>query len=281
MPGTVLTAPRCFRPAHLAVIGLVAGLAVFVLVDAAPAAELDHAAAYRDCMALAKSRPQDGFEKALGWRSFGGGTAAEHCAAVALIELEQFGEAATRLERLADDALEEPEIKSGLYAQAGQAWLLEGRPEAATQALSRAIGLTPGQADLYIDRAQAWAARKNFAAAELDLTTALNLEPSRADVYALRASARRFMDRPNAALADAELALELEPANPEALLERGILRRLRGDAAGARADWLRILNGMPDSDAAAPARRNIELMDVKPDAGGTGAADTIGGPPRR
>jgi len=79
------------------------------------------------------------------------------------------------------------------------------------------------------------------------------------------------LDRPADALADANTALELNPGNPEALLERGILRRLKGDDAGARADWMKILNAMPDSGAAGPARQNIESMDVKPD----------GAPPRR
>ncbi|PIW30508.1 MAG: hypothetical protein COW30_02155 [Rhodospirillales bacterium CG15_BIG_FIL_POST_REV_8_21_14_020_66_15] len=231
---------------------------------------------YRKCMALARARPQDGFEAAIAWRSLGGGDAADHCAAAALFELEQYAEAAKRLERLAQVSKEEPAVKAGLYDQAGQAWLLEGRPEDATRAFSSAIGLKPGDPDLLVDRAQAWAARKDYAAAEADLSAALNLAPSRSDVYALRASARRFLDRPDDALADANTALELDPGNPEALLERGILRRLADDDGGARADWLKILNAMPDSAAAGPARQNIENMDVKP-----GDAKTGGAPPRR
>tara|TARA_R110001592_G_scaffold64194_2_gene197410 strand:+ start:8132 stop:9031 length:900 start_codon:yes stop_codon:yes gene_type:complete len=233
--------------------------------DAAQAAE------YQRCMILARKRPQEGFETAIGWRSLGGGDAADHCAAVALIELEQYGEAAKRLERLAQISIEEPQVKAGLFDQAGQAWLLEGRPEDATRAFTSAIALRPGDPDLLVDRAQAWAARGDYDAADTDLSAALNLSPSRADAYALRASARRFLDRAVDALADANTALELDPANPEALLERGILRRLKGDDGGARADWMKILNVMPDSAAAGPARQNIENMDVKPD----------GAPPRR
>lgn len=238
---------------------------------AARAKTAEQAEKYRSCMALARRRPQDGFETAIAWRSLGGGDAADHCAAVALIELQQYDEAARRLERLAGTSLEEPDIKAGLFEQAGQAWLLSGRAENATRAFTSAIGLKPGDADLLADRAQAWAARNDYEAADADLSAALNLSPSRDDIYALRASARRFLDRPDDALADANTALELNPNNPEALLERGILRRLAGDDAGARADWLKILNGMPDSDAAGPARQNIENMDVKPE----------GPPPRR
>ncbi|MEK9673701.1 MAG: hypothetical protein VW268_14560 [Rhodospirillaceae bacterium] len=232
--------------------------------DGAWAAEVDHKSEYLSCMKLARTRPEDGFEQALAWRSLGGGTAADHCASVALIELKQYGEAASRLEKLAKSSLEEPEIKAGLYAQAGQAWLLLGRFEPATTAFTSAIGLKPGEADLYVDRAQAWAARADYDAAEADLSVALGLSPSRADIYALRAGARRFLDRNGDAMTDAQTALELAPNNPEALLERGILRRIAGDRAGARADWLKILYGMPDSAAAGAARQNIEKMDVRP-----------------
>ncbi|MAY67940.1 MAG: hypothetical protein CMM77_12535 [Rhodospirillaceae bacterium] len=229
------------------------------------ASEAAQAAEYQKCMTLARRRPQDGFEMAIGWRSLSGGDAADHCAAVALIELEQYGEAAKRLERLAQISIEEPAVKAGLYDQAGQAWLLEGRPEDATRAFTSAIALKPGDPDLLVDRAQAWAARGDYDAADTDLSAALNLTPSRSDVYALRASARRFLDRRADAMADANTALELDPGNPEALLERGILRRLKGDDAGARADWMKILNAMPNSAAAGPARQNIENMDVKSD----------------
>ena len=235
---------------------------------------------YHRCMALARKRPQDGFEAAIAWRSMGGGDPADHCAAVALIELEQYAEAAKRLERLAQISIEEPVIKAGLYEQAGQAWLLEGRPIDATRAFTFAIGLKPGDPDLLVDRAQAWAARQDFEGADADLSAALNLAPSRDDIYALRASARRFMDRPKDAMADANTALELNPTNPDALLERGILRRLSGNDAGARSDWMKILNAMPDSAAAGPARQNIEHMDVKPDGIGQ-PAQQEGGPPLR
>lgn len=248
--------------------------AIYAAGAPAGAVEIDKSAEYRACMALVKTQPKEAFETALAFRSMGGGMAAEHCAAAALIELGLYTDAAQRLETLAQARLAEPKIKARLYHHAGQAWLLAGKPEMATQAISAAIGLLPGVADFHVDRAQAWAARKDYAAAEGDLSVALNLSPSRADVYALRASARRFLDRNDDAIADARMALELEPNNPEALLERGILRRLAGDDAGARADWMKILNGMPDSTAAEAARKNIELMDVKPE--GDAAA-----PPRR
>ncbi len=51
-----------------------------------------------------------------------------------------------------------------------------------------------------------------------------------------------------------------------ALLERGNIRRLRGDADGARQDWLRVALLAPGSAAEAAAKANIERLDIKDDA---------------
>ena len=61
-----------------------------------------------------------------------------------------------------------------------------------------------------------------------------------------------------------ERALALVPDNAEALLERGILRQLRGDDAGARADWERAVEVAPDSVAADLARQNLSLSELGP-----------------
>jgi regulator of sirC expression with transglutaminase-like and TPR domain len=66
------------------------------------------------------------------------------------------------------------------------------------------------------------------------------------------------------ARADADAALALDPKNAEALLERGNIRRLTDDPAGARADWLQVVElaaGTPAGDA---AKANLEKLDVKP-----------------
>src|SRR3546814_7040409 len=73
------------------------------------------------------------------------------------------------------------------------------------------------------------------------LNLALETDPRRVDALVLRASAYRYVDAPDFALENVERALAIAPEHPEALLERGILRRLKGDVAGARADWLKLL----------------------------------------
>ena len=57
-------------------------------VTPARAAEIDHAEEYAACMALVEEDAEEAFETALAWESMGGGNAARHCAAVALIGLD-------------------------------------------------------------------------------------------------------------------------------------------------------------------------------------------------
>ena len=64
-------------------------------------------------------------------------------------------------------------------------------------------------------------------------------------------------------LADDDIgrALRLQPDNLDALLERGAIRRRRGDSDGARADWLRVLELVPDGSPADAARGYLEKME--------------------
>jgi len=94
--------------------------------------------------------------------------------------------------------------------------------------------------------------------------TAATLDATRSDILAYRASTYRLLNRLPEARADADAALTLDPKNAEALLERGNIRRLTDDPAGARADWLEVVElaaGTPAGDA---AKANLEKLDVKP-----------------
>ena len=64
-------------------------------------------------------------------------------------------------------------------------------------------------------------------------------------------------------MTDVMAALKLAPDNPDGLLERGILRRLKGNDAGARADWLRAARLAPETPTAAAAQANLARLDVK------------------
>src|ERR671938_862814 len=80
---------------------------------------------YQACIAAIGVKADDAFEKAMIWRDHGGGVPAEHCAALALISLDEPGEAASRLNALAQrmDAGTASE-RASLLAQSGNAWLL-------------------------------------------------------------------------------------------------------------------------------------------------------------
>jgi len=236
-----------------------------VVAFTAHAKVIDHAYQYKACMELAKDAPQEAFESALTWRGLGGGDAADHCLAVALIGLGQHAEAAARLEALAGKAKQDAAVKAGLLAHAAQAWILSGQAMRAESVLTAALKLTPSDGALMIDRAQARAGQKDYEGAVKDLSKAIELNGLAADAFVFRAAAYRHLDRLELALADVERALALDPGHPDGLLERGILRRLRDDEAGARQDWLGIIRLAPQSPAADAARHNLESMDVKPD----------------
>ncbi|HLT77924.1 MAG TPA: hypothetical protein VKZ87_11095 [Ferrovibrio sp.] len=251
---------------RIALSGLIASIALVAsAVAAQPSASPTlEDVAYQDCLSLARRQPEDGFAHAQTWSETGGGLPAAHCAALALIELKHYADAAARLEALLPLAQKQvPHLSVQLLDQAANAWLLADQPQRAKALLDIALQASPDQADLLIDRALASAALQDHSAAAADLSRALTLDPTRAEAYALRASARRHLKDFGGAMEDAETALAIEPRLPEGLLERGILRAQTGDRSGARADLIQLRMIAPDSPAAETAGRVIEQMDVR------------------
>jgi tetratricopeptide (TPR) repeat protein len=224
---------------------------------------IDDAVQYKHCVALARQKPDEGWEESLAWASLGGGEAARHCGAIALIGLRQYEEAASRLEALAKASHRPAKLRAGMLAQAGQAWLLAGKTDRAYAAQTAALSLVPVAPDLLVDRAQTLAEAKNYKEALVDLNQALAVDPRRVDAYVFRATAKRYLDDLKGAAADLAQALALDPQNEDAWLESGMVKRLQNDGNGARKDWLKVLELAPNSAAADTARRNIELLDVK------------------
>ncbi len=239
--------------------------AVLLPAAAAGADEEADARAYRNCVILAGENPAAAFEQASTWVSRGGGHPAEHCAAVALIQLGHFQEAGRRLEELAQTmTTKELNLRIEALAQAAQAWLLAGNHERAFAAQTTALKLAPDNLELLIDRSIVLASAKNYRAALLDLDRAYELAPQRPDVLVYRATVHRFLNSDSDALRDIQAAIQLDPNMPEAYLERGILMRLRGDRNGARRDWVKVLDLGSGTPAADAARVNLELLDVDP-----------------
>lgn len=241
-----------------------AGLACLMAGPAAADEETDRQAArrYVACMALAETAPGEAFDEAIGWRDLGGGDAASHCQAKALFYLQQYGEAARRFEALAQAVKSGPKFKAELLAQAAQGWMQDNNPERADDVLTAAVGLNPEDPDLWIDRGLARAGFRSYRPAIADFTRALELDPDLTEAYTFRAAAHRYLEEPDAAATDIDRALALDSLNPDALLERGILRRLKGDAAGARADWLLVIEVAPGTAAATNAQGNLQALDL-------------------
>jgi len=226
------------------------------------------AATYERCMKLARQNPGKARNLAQSWRERGGAHPADHCAAVALVGLKQYKEAATRLEALARAMTSAPAgLRAGVLDQAGQAWGLAGDPMRAYAAAGEAVALDPNDPDLLIDRAQAAAALGYFDKAIADLDHVLKADPSRVDALIYRASANRALDRLDPALADVEKAIMQAPKSAPALLERGNIRRLNGDDKGARHDWERVGQLAPGSQTDMAAKANIERLRSNGDPG--------------
>jgi tetratricopeptide (TPR) repeat protein len=216
---------------------------------------------YAYCLKLAKLDAAAAQRLASEWRTRGGAHPADHCAAVALIEMGRYREAAMRLETLAKEMNKAPaSLRAEVLDQAGQAWLLAGEPERAYAPAHEAVALQPADLELRVDRAEAAASAGYFDRAIGDLNIVLQADPNRSEALIYRASAYRALNRLDAALADIEAALMRVPASAPALLERGNIRRLMGNLDGARQDWERVGEIAPGTKADMAARANLEHL---------------------
>jgi tetratricopeptide (TPR) repeat protein len=233
--------------------------------DALPPPPPPDAQRYDLCLQTAHSDPQKAYDEAESWYDLGGSFPAEHCAAVALIGLKKYPEAATQLEALAAAMMQgSPDMRADALEQAGQAWLLAERPNEAKAAFDSALAFKPKDPELLIDRAEAFALGGKFFDAIDDLNTVLDAAPNRVDALVYRASAYRQLDSLDLALDDAERALQLDPDSVPGLLERGNIRRLKNDNAGAKADWQRVVELAPGTPEAASAQDNLTHLAEQP-----------------
>lgn len=220
--------------------------------------------AYQSCLALARAKPSEGFEAAIAWRDEGGGPAARHCTAIALVGLGQLEEAAQRLEDLAQNmtgfgAME----RAAVLGQAGQVWLRLDDGTRAYAALTAALNLSDTSAELWVQRGEVLARAGEYWEAIDDFSQALDRNASSPDALIFRAAAYRLLDVADLAADDIARALTLDPDNPDALTELGMVRKVMGDPNGARQSWLSAIDAAPGSPAADAARAEIERMDVK------------------
>ena len=215
-----------------------------------------------ECEAEIKASPSTAREKAALWYRLGGGTEARLCEAAALEAMGADATAAQLLTQVAQNPNRAMDLvlRAITYGDAARLWLRVGRPDLARDALLSANRLTDPDAERWIALARAQAGMEDWAAARDALDKALALDPRDAVALALRAAARRHLEDVDGALADAGQALALAPDQPEALFEQGAALATRGDARGAADAWTRLIELHPESDLAAPARRNLQRL---------------------
>ena len=242
--------------------GAFSALAVVMMAIPAHAAPgpVDPKSRYQSCLSLANLNPTAALGVAAEWSKAKGGAPAEHCTAMALIELRRYPEAAARLDALGR-APDMGNLRSSVFDQAGNAWMLAGDAAKAAASFSAALALSANDADLYADLARAQAMQKAWRAVESDLNAALALQPKRADLLVLRASALEAQGKLKAARDDADAALRLKPNSAEALVQRGDIARAAGDVASARRDYQAALKIASGSEAADAARSGLAELD--------------------
>jgi tetratricopeptide (TPR) repeat protein len=235
--------------------------------DPQPSGLTDQAAAerkYQACMQQAASAPKAALKAAMAWEKEQGGDAARHCVAAAYMGLKQYDDAAMELERIAQTM---PQVKAPimaqLFGQAAQAWMRLGKTDRALADVNQGLKLNKKSVELLVFRAIIKGNQDQYFDALDDLNAAYDLTSDRATILVLRATAYRKLEQPDLAHDNVEMALKADPNDPDALLERGTQRAQANDAAGARQDWLRVIEVAPDSPAAEDARADLADLDVK------------------
>lgn len=247
---------RCIFLAALIVSNTAYGAGVSARDDAS----LPGRSRYERCLELTRRNPHEALKAGNEWEAAGGGLAAGHCTALALVALNHYPEAARQLDQLGHSGPGSVEERADLFDQAGNAWLLAHRAGEAIESFSSALALSPRDPDVLADRARAAAMLGDWKSADNDLSGALKLDANRADLLVLRASARHALGRKAESRADLEAALRVVPNYPDALLERATLKLEADDLNGARSDWKAVVARAPGSDAAASAEERLKTL---------------------
>ena len=230
-------------------------LAFAALLALTMPARAEEAGRYHDCIVLAERDASAALTAARDWLAEApAASPPRHCLALAMIGAGQAAEGAAQLDRLAADTALPAPVRGDLHGQAGNGWLIAGRPDIALAAFDSALVVHRGDVELLIDRASAHAGTGDYWSAVADLDSALDQAPARDDALAFRAAAYRRLEVWELAADDAARALSANPANVDALVERAILRLHANDLATARADFSQVLLLAPQSAAADLAR---------------------------
>lgn len=190
-------------------------------VEAAQAEQLR----LNNCIQRIETDPEGAYEDGLTWSFEGNRPGARYCTALSLIALDQPGEGAARLESLANATDSGNLAERAIYlAQAGNAWINAGAPEAAVIALTNALKLTPRDTAILKDRASAHMLLQDWGNAQVDLDTVISSQSSDGEALRMRASVHRNLENLQSALTDIKAAMAADPQNIDTLVLRGEIR---------------------------------------------------------
>lgn len=236
-------------------------------------------AEYQHCVDRAAEDPRAALTQALEWEGMGGGGMARHCQAMALVALGRPEAAALRLQTIASQSRDKPDLSAMLLTQAGAAWLQADRLQRAEDAFNNALKQDPTHVVARVERAVLRAGRGAYWTAMDDLNVALDHGGVSPRLLTVRAAVWRGLEAPELAEVDIAQALEITPNHPGALLEQGLLAADRGQRNRAREAWLTLIQKHPESDEARVAQGHLQRMDVVIRAPETETADNDGEQP--
>ena len=226
---------------------------------AVPAVALER---YEDCLDLVAENPALAEIEAADWARAGGGAAAGHCRALALLALGADLRAAEVLTDVAaTDRTIPDQVRAELLIDAGSIYLGVGALESARDASQRALRLATDPRAALTLSARVKAELEDWKGAAADLDGALAGGEPDAELLALRASARRRLGQLDAARGDLERATGLAPDSATVWLERGALEEASGDKDAARAALLRAVELDRAGPVGAAARLRMQTMD--------------------
>ena len=205
-------------------------LAAAVMGSASPAFAQGDAGALTDrldrkhaeCLERIAEDQELALEEAMIWRDQGGGGRARHCEAMALFALGYEGEAAARLDALAESGEGGSEASRLKYrAEAADLWITAGDATRAYASATAGLAMDERHADLRIARARAYGLNGRYDYAETDLSTVIAFHPDNAEAWRYRADARLRQDKLSDAKLDVERSLDLDLTSVETALLRG------------------------------------------------------------
>lgn len=218
---------------------------------------------YDVCLDLIGSDPTRAEREAGEWARYGGGAAARHCYALALIAI---GAQSRGIDELLGIAAEEPDLepdaRADVLAQAGDLLLEEGDRLTANIVVEQALRLDARNAASLSLRARLKLDSGDVRAAVRDLDEALKRNPASPRFLALRASAYRRLGRHIEGRDDAAFATEAAPNDPSAWLERGRNEAALKDRVAARFSFLEAIDLDREGEIGKAARLALQRMEA-------------------